>query len=283
MREEEKDGEIKEATWGRNRYEVTVTRNLFKSRPWEKQANNQSNCKIEFPASRKAGSALLESLVAPVALPPLRFPCRPPSSWIRRLRSEVVKGRRGNFCANVMVYSRGGFCSRETLIKFVRDWRIFVALWRTRWFSSHCQQITSPFLLHRRFPFVVLRIQISRYIASECNANCRNVIFFCCSVLHGLTSRYRGRMQKCVWTSFAVQLHSSCTQTDPHEVILKSSRAKLCVWHAVHRYTLVWLRLRKESAPGKRSIATTPLEVLNGRKITNKTLRNVKLLIKMDR
>lgn len=53
--------------WIRNRYEVTVTQNLFKSQPWEKQANNQSNCKIEFPASGEAGSALLQSLVAPVA------------------------------------------------------------------------------------------------------------------------------------------------------------------------------------------------------------------------
>lgn len=55
--------------WIKNRYEITVTQNLFKSQPWEKQANNQSNCKIEFPASGEAGSALLQSLVAPVAYP----------------------------------------------------------------------------------------------------------------------------------------------------------------------------------------------------------------------
>jgi len=138
---------IKEATWGKNRYEVTVTRNLFKSRPWEKQTNNQFNCKIEFPASRKAGSALLQSLGRACRS---SLPAPFLSSRIRRLRSEVKDGR-GNFCANIMVYSREGFCLRGNVNK-VRPWlKNIRRSWANMAIQPHCQQITSSFLLRRRF------------------------------------------------------------------------------------------------------------------------------------
>lgn len=164
------------------------SRNLFKSRPWEKQANNQSNCKMEFPAGRKGRhySNLWSHLSPPR-----------PSSRIRRLRSEVVKGRGGNFCASIIVYPSERILSARTLIMFPRDWRIFVALRRTWRFSPHGQQITSPFSLTSplRCP-ADTNFAICRGRAK----NRRNNIFFHRSTPHDLSlSRhlpYRGHVRK---------------------------------------------------------------------------------------
>lgn len=184
-----------------------VTRNLFKSQPWEKQANNQSNCKIEFPASRKAGVG-----ITPISHRACRISPTPSLSLeSRRLRSEVVKGRRGNFCANVMVYSRAEDFVRGDVNK-VRPWlknirrcrasvgdsvvlpANYLAIFAMSSFRSFILRIADFAIYHQR-----------RYG----NVNCRNIIFFC-SILHDdLLSHqlpYRG---KSVWTSFAVILHST--------------------------------------------------------------------------
>lgn len=188
-----------------NRYEVTVSRNLFKSRPWEKQTNNQSNCKMEFPASEEAGSVLLQSL--PLLSPSLLF--FNPQITIRsrkklkRRRREFLCGRNGPFSRGIV---RGG-------VNKVRLWSRNI-----RRFGKHGDRVVLPLKLLSR---VVVSSNVN-FVISPCSRyiNHRDITFlFVCLFAALLRERDLAfciaAECKSTLTSSTLELHSS----SPHKQI----------------------------------------------------------------